>query len=58
MERGVGYTPIGGRGAGCWSVGSDGQVIPGEKAKIDDEATAHCNTGNNGDNRAIFMMGA
>ncbi|KAF7886567.1 uncharacterized protein EAF01_011245 [Botrytis porri] len=58
MERGVGYAPIGGRGAGCWSVASDGQVIPGEKAQIDDEATVHCNAGINGDNRAIYMMGA
>ncbi|TGO68812.1 hypothetical protein BELL_0806g00050 [Botrytis elliptica] len=58
MERGMGYAPIGGRGAGCWSVANDGQVIPGEKAKIDDEATARCDTGTNGDNRAIFMMGA
>ncbi|KAF7852599.1 uncharacterized protein EAF02_012186 [Botrytis sinoallii] len=57
MERGMGYSPTGGRGAGCWSVANDGQVIPGEKAKIDDEATARCDTSTNGDNRAIFMMG-
>lgn len=58
MERGVGYAPIGGRGAGCWSAASDGQVISGEQARIDEEVTTRCKIGTKGDNRAIFMIGA
>ncbi|KAK6595097.1 hypothetical protein H4I95_10455 [Botrytis cinerea] len=57
-ERGVGYAPIGGRGAGCWSVASDGQVISGEQARIDEKVTTRCKIGTKGDSRAIFMIGA
>ncbi|KAJ8061339.1 hypothetical protein OCU04_010402 [Sclerotinia nivalis] len=58
MERGVGYAPICGRGAGGWAVASDGQVITGREVRIDDQATAGRTIRTTGDNRAMFMMGA
>ncbi|QSZ30403.1 hypothetical protein DSL72_004926 [Monilinia vaccinii-corymbosi] len=52
MERGKGYAPIGGRGAGGWVVASDGQITGGS----DDQVVSPI-TRITGDNRAVFMMG-
>lgn len=50
MERGKGYAPIGGRGAGGWVAASDGQITaPKDETKPITSTT--------GDNRAVFMMG-
>ncbi|ESZ89830.1 hypothetical protein SBOR_9788 [Sclerotinia borealis F-4128] len=57
MVRGVGYAPIGGRGAGGWVVGSDGHITAGTRGSGREAASSGI-TGMNGDNRAFFMVGA
>lgn len=59
MERGMGYAPIGGRGAGGWVAAPDGQVISGgsRRAGSDNRGVAGNIASATGDNRAVFMMG-
>ncbi|KAG4025124.1 hypothetical protein MFRU_066g00270 [Monilinia fructicola] len=52
MERGRGYAPIGGRGAGGWVAASDGRITSGS-----DNQVASPIASITGDNRAVFMMG-
>ncbi|RAL59206.1 hypothetical protein DID88_006661 [Monilinia fructigena] len=52
MERGRGYAPIGGRGAGGWVAASDGHIT-----SRSDNQVASPIASITGDNRAVFMMG-